>query len=111
VAVAGPDTAFDDSDVRFSDLANDPIVVVETAPCGMPWIVPGDIDINRLLDGFTSVFDGQGVFVGFRDGTAWYLDKTVPVELVKQFSTTSGASELNRDTYLRQFVRFGDTDR
>lgn len=106
VAVTGNDTAFE-AGLQFFDMPSDLIVLVEIAPCGFAWTSPYDVDINHLPEGLTRGFDGQGLFVGFRDNSVWYLDKSVPVDLIRKFCTTKGASELDRDACLKPYKRFG----
>jgi hypothetical protein len=108
VAVTGRDTAFE-AGLPFFDMPRDLILLVEIAPCGFEWTSPYDVDLDHFPEGFTQGFDGQGLFVGFLDNSVWYLDKSVPVDLIRQFCTTKGASELDREVCLKPFKRFGFT--
>lgn len=107
VAITGRDTAWDTARrVRFMDLPADLIVITEIASTGVSWASPGDVDIDQLPLDFTCGWDGEGIVVGFADGNAWYLDKTVPLELVRRFCTIPGALDLDRDDQLRRFAKF-----
>ena len=116
VAVHGPGTAFDEStQLRFRDLPGDLIVLVELRDSGVHWMAPGDLDVRDVTAKVTQGVDGSGLNVAFNDQDIWYLDESVPVDVLRGFCTVEGARRLDRDKllmpYRRHWERKGDGGR
>jgi len=107
VAVAGPDTAFDHREATaISDFPNDLIVLVEYKARRISWAGPGDVRLADIDSAITRGYHGNGINVAFVDHVVWYLDNTVPSNLLRRFCTVAGARKLNRDVELSAYVRF-----
>jgi len=104
MALTGPDTGFD---LRFPDKlegCDHLIIVVEVNNSGVHWGEPGDLDIRHLPPDFLKGIDGDGIMVLFYDGAIWFIKKDVPLELLKQFFTATGARSHNRNDELIKYA-------
>lgn len=83
----------------------DTILVVEAEGVASHWMEPRDIALSEVNQRLTLGTDGKGILVGFADGQIWFLDRTVPIGLLKTFFVTDPASR-DREAQLAPFRRF-----
>jgi hypothetical protein len=111
VSVTGRSTAFDpDGQHKMAELPGDTILIVEVRDFGVHWMQLGDLEIGDLHSAVDLVGEGDrfgtapGSFiVGFADGQAWALRKSVPLEDLKKFLTMDGARQHDRDEVLQPY--------
>ncbi|MHB0959937.1 MAG: leucine-rich repeat domain-containing protein [Pirellulaceae bacterium] len=105
VAVVGPDTAFGDGTSTPSHVPGDTIVLVETAGLDIYWTQPGDLDVRDVPPSLVDGIDGLGVHVAFADGEVWYLEREVPLAVLKRFFTVEGAATRDREAELSPYCK------
>lgn len=79
------------------------ICLVEVADSKTHWGCKGDLDLENLPPNLTQGIDGIGITVLFRDEEIWYLDKSVPLELLKRFMTVDGCKRYSKEELLSKY--------
>lgn len=105
VAIVGPETVFPDDYGLIGEVPADTIVLIEYADSDFVQTQPGDLDVRLVTPAVTQGIEGDGLHVGFADGWVWYLDKSVPFELLRRFLTIHGAQQHDRDDLLLPYRR------
>ena len=108
VALTGGGTAFDSGRrVRWEDLPDDLIIVVEVTHSTIDWMEPRDLRVDQIAGGMNELNGMRigsdhrdGFFVMFADTTRWFLRHDVPVDELRKFFTVESAREYDRDDVL-----------
>jgi len=96
-AVTGPGTAFDDEQPRkLAELPPNLILLVEVRDSQTHWMEPGDLDVDNVPEWLTQGISGDGFLVLFADGEIWFLERSVPLDNVKEFFTIERAARSDR---------------
>lgn len=110
-AMGGPDTAFDRTNpLPAKSLPHNLILFADVFESNTHWMQPGDFNVETLPEkinvpgGLGSKYY-SGFFVGFVDGQIWWLSDDVPVKLLLEFCTITGAEKSTR-TLLEPYCRY-----
>jgi hypothetical protein len=105
VAITGPGTAFEDDRIlRFKDLGDNTIVVIELARTDAHWMEPGDLSVDDVPPSIVQGVEGDGVHVLFADGQVWFLRRDVPLDDLRKFFTINGAKRYDREQLLGAYA-------
>ena len=67
------------------------------------WACKGDLEIDNIPIDITSGMDNIGVTVMFQDGDIWYLDKSVPRNLLISFMKKNESMQCSKEEYLSKY--------
>jgi hypothetical protein len=105
VAIVGNGTAFSSPmGVAVAALPSDTVLLVETDRLHVHWMAPGDIDAEEIPPYFTAGPEGDGLYVGFADGSVWLLRPGTPMDVLRKFFTIEGARTFDRGQLLAPYA-------
>ena len=107
-AIVGPGTAFgDEKPVRYSELDDDTILIVEVRNSGVNWMAPGDLEVQDIPHLLLKSRDAKGLgtvesgfCVGFADGEVWFLRADIPFASLRKFLMVEESKKYDREKVL-----------
>ena len=113
MAIVGVGTAFEtlqtvkdqnDYDSK-ADECSSAILFVEAINSGIHWGQPGDFDIETVTKEQLFPGDTKKILIAFADRSVWYIERTVPMEILKCFMTIESSKEHDREKELAPYGR------
>jgi len=111
-AVIGPGTPFQDKQsMALADVPCDTILFVEAKNATTHWMAAGDLRLDQLDQALTGGTDGTGFVAVFADGEVWFLDRRVPIDVVKRFLLAIPSGPRNRKDELGGYRLYSVSNR
>ena len=116
MAIVGEGTAFEtiqkiknnyeyDFDSIIFGECRSAILLIEAVDSGVHWGEPGDFEIETVTKEQLFPGDTKGILVGFCNQEVWYIERTVPMEILKHFMTVESSKEHDREKELAPYGR------